>query len=395
MPFDAPQIPRILTRKEGLRRLEAWEPHIPEYGAARNYERSPSGDLSTSALSPWITTRLVREREAVVAALRHHPFETVEKWVQEVCWRTYWKGWLEMRPEVWRQYRRTIGQLDPTAAMTATSSPTGIACFDAWCRELIDTGYLHNHVRMWFASIWIFTLGLPWQLGADFFFRHLADADPASNTLSWRWVAGLHTKGKHYLARAENIAKFTRGRFGPITGLNESASPLIETEEFSCRPLEADRPAPTQGRIGWLLHGEDGSAEIESHSVPRDPAAIAGVFPREQLAGFWSEANLDRRASALTDALARASASRDMAAPLVEDLAEWAREQQLDAIVTPRSPVGPWRDLLHERFASVPCPVIEQTNPWDKALWPHATHGYFRFKTHLPALAAEIRARAT
>ncbi len=95
------------------------------------------------------------------------------------------------------------------------SGSTGIDCFDHWAQELADTGYLHNHARMWFASIWIFTLELPWQLGADFFLTRLLDADPAANTLSWRWVAGLHTPGKHYLARASNIEKFTLGRFNP------------------------------------------------------------------------------------------------------------------------------------------------------------------------------------
>jgi len=49
------------------------------------------------------------------------------------------------------------------------------------------------------------TLGLPWQIGADFFPRHLLDGDAASNTLGWRWVAGLHTLGKVYAARSENI----------------------------------------------------------------------------------------------------------------------------------------------------------------------------------------------
>jgi deoxyribodipyrimidine photo-lyase len=66
---------------------------------------------------------------------------------------------------------------------------------------------------MWFASIWIFTLGLPWRIGADFFYRHLLDGDAASNTLSWRWVAGLHTRGKAYAAESWNIEKFTGGRF--------------------------------------------------------------------------------------------------------------------------------------------------------------------------------------
>ena len=95
----------------------------------------------------------------------------------------------------------------------ALAGQTGLDCFDAWVCELRETGYLHNHARMWFASIWIFTFELPWRLGADFFYRHLLDGDAASNTLSWRWVAGLHTRGKPYAARADNIRKFTGQRF--------------------------------------------------------------------------------------------------------------------------------------------------------------------------------------
>ena len=78
----------------------------------------------------------------------------------------------------------------------AVTGSTGIDGFDDWARELTHTGWLHNHARMWFAFIWIFTLELPWALGADFFLRHLVDGDPASNTLSWRWVAGLYTRAK-------------------------------------------------------------------------------------------------------------------------------------------------------------------------------------------------------
>ena len=79
---------------------------------------------------------------------------------------------------------------------------------DRIARELIQTGYLHNHARMWWASFWIHAEGLPWELGADVFFRHLLDADPASNTLSWRWVAGLQTAGKTYLVRLSNLQKY-------------------------------------------------------------------------------------------------------------------------------------------------------------------------------------------
>ena len=85
---------------------------------------------------------------------------------------------------------------------------------------------------MWFASIWIFTLNLPWQLGAEFFIQHLYDGDAASNTLGWRWVAGIQTQGKHYLASEWNIKKFTNNRFNNIK-LNENALPEISDKTYS------------------------------------------------------------------------------------------------------------------------------------------------------------------
>ena len=85
---------------------------------------------------------------------------------------------------------------------------------------------------MWFASIWIFTLKLPWQLGAEFFMKHLYDGDAASNTLGWRWVAGIQTQGKHYLASEWNIKKFTNNRFKKIR-LNENASSKVSVKNYS------------------------------------------------------------------------------------------------------------------------------------------------------------------
>lgn len=110
---------------------------------------------------------------------------------------------------------------------------------------------------MWFASVWIFTLGLPWQLGADFFYRHLVDADPASNTLSWRWVAGLHTTGKHCLARAENIDRNTNGRFKPYGALNERAKPLVDPEGHPPPMDLADPESAQDSRVALLLTEED------------------------------------------------------------------------------------------------------------------------------------------
>ena len=93
---------------------------------------------------------------------------------------------------------------------------------------------------MWFASIWIFTLGLPWQKGAEFFMKYLLDGDAASNTLSWRWVGGLQTKGKHYLAQSWNISKFLNKKYQNIE-LRENVLPLIDNREYKISPIEIQK----------------------------------------------------------------------------------------------------------------------------------------------------------
>ena len=95
----------------------------------------------------------------------------------------------------------------------ALEGKTNLSFFNSWIFELREFNYLHNHTRMWFASTWIFNLGLPWELGAKLFFEHLYDGDAASNLLSWRWVAGLQTKGKQYFFTPENLIKFSNERF--------------------------------------------------------------------------------------------------------------------------------------------------------------------------------------
>lgn len=224
------------TRAEGQRRLTAFVSRAGRaYASARNYDRGPADRTNVSVLAPYIRCRLVTEEEVLRAVLARHVVSTAEKFVQEVFWRTYWKGWLESRPAVWHDYRRAldacIAGLANDADLArmhddALSGSTGIDAFDAWSRELAATGYLHNHARMWFASIWIFTLRLPWELGADFFMRHLLCGDQASNTLSWRWVAGLQTRGKTYLALRDNIRRYTDGRFDPGSQLASRAEAL-------------------------------------------------------------------------------------------------------------------------------------------------------------------------
>ena len=213
------------------------ENHLHDYSSKRNYDFGPDDRSNISGLSPFISHRVLFEYDIVKKVLSKFPYLKVEKFVQEIFWRTYWKGWLELRPDVWNDFKMSLTTLTKDDNyFKAINGQTNIDCFNDWVNELKKYNYLHNHTRMWFASIWIFTLNLPWQLGSEFFLKHLYDADTASNTLSWKWVAGLQTKGKHYLARSDNIEKFTNKRYNNIK-LNTSAPPITEGNEY----LIADR----------------------------------------------------------------------------------------------------------------------------------------------------------
>ena len=204
---------------------------ILEYAKKRNFDHGPSAHQNVSGLSKYISHRVLSEYELIRQVLSLHKYQTVEKFIQEILWRIYWKGWLEMRPSVWTEFVQMPAKEGDAYLNAALNGETGIECFDSWVTELKTTNYLHNHARMWFASIWIFTLRLPWQLGARFFLKHLADGDSASNTLSWRWVAGLQTEGKQYQATSQNIEFYTSGRFkGSLP--NESACPKIEFNDY-------------------------------------------------------------------------------------------------------------------------------------------------------------------
>ena len=223
----------------GISRLDYFiENNLKSYSRDRNYDFGPDNRNNISLLSPYISHRTLFEYDVVKSCLKKYKFDQVEKFIQEIFWRVYWKGWLELRPSVWTDFCDSYQSIEKSKFYKkAIDGNTGIMCFDEWVIELKEKNYLHNHARMWFASIWIFTLRLPWQLGAAFFMEHLYDGDPASNTLSWRWVAGIQTKGKHYLARSANISKFTNQRF-QYTQLTTNAEPILEDKNFKLRQLD-------------------------------------------------------------------------------------------------------------------------------------------------------------
>ncbi|MDA9065437.1 DNA photolyase, partial [Candidatus Pelagibacter sp.] len=212
------------------------EQNLTDYSKLRNFDFGPDNRSNISCLSPYITHGIINELEVINKSLKKFSFVKNEKFIQEVLWRVYWKGWLELRPNVWSDYLIELGKIkdefkNNQSYLDAIEGKTNVDCFNQWVIELKESNYLHNHTRMWFASIWIFTLELPWQLGAEFFMQHLYDGDTASNTLGWRWVAGVQTQGKHYLASKWNINKFTNNRFQNIK-LNENASPKISNKSY-------------------------------------------------------------------------------------------------------------------------------------------------------------------
>ena len=230
------------SRLGALERLNNFiENDILNYNSKRNFDFGVENRKNVSCLSPYITHRIITEYETAKLVLNKHPFQKVDKYIQEIFWRIYWKGWLELRPKVWSDFVEDLKSIkEDQNYFKAIKGETEIKCFNDWVNELKEFNYLHNHTRMLFASIWIFTLKLPWQKGAEFFMKHLFDGDAASNTLSWRWVAGIQTKGKNYLAQSWNITKFSNNKYKNVR-LNETAPPIRDTREYEILPIKINQ----------------------------------------------------------------------------------------------------------------------------------------------------------
>lgn len=393
------------TRTAGLERLARFLPHAgADYARMRNHDLGAGLHVHVSSLSPWIRHRLLTEAEVLEAVLARHSPTAAEKFVQEVYWRTYWKGWLEQRPAVWEMYQHGLrAALDRVQTQSglrsnwadACTGQTGIDAFDHWAQELAQTGYLHNHARMWFASIWIFTLRLPWELGADFFLRHLMDGDPASNTLSWRWVAGLQTKGKTYLARADNIETYTGGRFRP-KGLASVAVPL-DGPDAPRVPLPLPQVFDPSQPSALLLHDDDLSPAF-LFDKGLAPVATACLVTTRDRSPLHVAPHLERFVTgAMTDVTARWA---DRLGPLtpaltgIEALTDWARGTGARQIVTPHAPVGPNATTLRTLEAALKpdgIRLVRLQRPFDSAAWPHATAGFFKFKEKIPAMIGGLK----
>jgi deoxyribodipyrimidine photo-lyase len=391
------------TRGEALARLEGFQQIAGSYGRDRN--GVVPGHPNVSRLSAAIRSRLITEEEVLDRVLALHAFPAVEKFVQEVVWRTYWKGWLELRPQVWTTYRDRLQFLRQQApepvrrrAEEVAAGRSGVAVMDRFARELLTTGYLHNHARMWWASFWIHVERLPWEWGADFFLRYLLDADPASNTLSWRWVAGLQTPGKVYLVRRSNLERFADPSWlEDTTGLQRlddsrvQAAVVEDQADTRPRPL-LDLPntfLEGEPRTGLWVHDDDGLLEDSPLQQVRNPVLVSTFGEPDPLDAPGPVVKAWRE-RARADVIVRTQChfesteweSSEIPGPVGGGLARAARQRGCRRVVTLAPSIGPLRDIwasIEQEFERQDVELVALRRPWDSRLWPLADRGFFPF----------------
>ena len=364
-------IQKLFSKSEALSQMHSFvESKADRYQAMRNYDFGKLENNFVSGLSPAISRRIITEEVFLKTILSSFSFNKVEKLIQEVCWRTYWKGYLENRSQIWTNYLTDLIDLRYLKTSqeyeNASKGETEIACFNRWSKELVENGYLHNHTRMWFSSIWIHTLKLPWQLGAELFMKFLLDADPASNTLSWRWVAGNHTLGKTYLANPTNIKKYTGGRLFPE---NQLALKAVETDqdgtiEVSTIKIEKKRNPKFVDCL--LVHENDLSFE----NIPKSKILL--IQDKSLLAYDRSKFVRQFIDDALIDCKNRITKQFDKEIQLlnfdrIDALKDLVTEREIKIIHTPYPAVGVLREKILQIEKLVPVKIKFLFSKWDQA----------------------------
>ena len=358
--------------------------NLGEYSKLRNFDFGPKKRSNISCLSPYITHGIINEQEVIQKALSKFSFSKNEKFIQEVLWRTYWKGWLELRPNVWTDYLIELNQIknelkDNKDYIAAIEGKTKVNCFNEWVKELKENNYLHNHTRMWFASIWIFTLELPWQLGAEFFMQHLYDGDAASNTLGWRWVAGVQTQGKHYLASEWNIKKFTNNRFQNIK-LNENAPPKMSEKSYQIIKQDFNNPQKIENK-NLLIFENNLSFEITD-------------FKENNFKKIYLVSNKnENRAIKLSEKLVKFKSH------LIEDQVQRLKNQSIDCQIIDISEltnienyyglyptVGENLDFLNSNNLKIDFLYRNL----DQLAWQYCNKGFFNFKNYIPKIVSSF-----
>jgi deoxyribodipyrimidine photo-lyase len=192
--------------------LDAIDPK--RYGQTRNNLTGAVTQLSPYIRHGVVTLREVRD--TALSKVEHN--RDAAKFIMELAWREYWQRIYDhLGLGVWEDIEEpktghAPSEYEEELPANIKRGTTGLACMDGFSRELRRTGYLHNHARMWLASYVVHWRKVKWQAGAEWFLEHLLDGDPASNNLSWQWVASSFSN-KPYFFNRENLERHTDGLY--------------------------------------------------------------------------------------------------------------------------------------------------------------------------------------
>ncbi len=190
--------------KTVLDRLDAIDPL--GYGKTRNFI---SGDVTH--LSPYISRGVISAKQVLETVLdKGYKIGEIEKFIQQLAWREYFQRvWQHVGDDLFDDIRlRYTGIKHHHIPVALVNAATGIKAVDGAIATLYETGYMHNHTRMYTASIACNVGKAHWQMPSQWMYYHLLDGDLASNTCSWQWVAGTFSS-KQYFCNQENINKYS------------------------------------------------------------------------------------------------------------------------------------------------------------------------------------------
>jgi deoxyribodipyrimidine photo-lyase len=374
----------ITSRKEALEVLDYYiEKNIFSYTAQRNFDFGPKDRKNISCLSPYITHRLISEYEVAKKVLSKHSYQKIEKFIQEIFWRVYWKGWLELRPKVWTDFVEDLKNLENSNEYAkAINGETNIDCFNEWVQELKENNYLHNHTRMWFASIWIFTLKLPWQKGAEFFLRELYDGDAASNTLSWRWVAGIQTKGKNYIAQNWNINKFTNNKYKDLK-LTENPQPIIDQREYEILPINIDNNEKKSNRLVFF----ENELDFQSFNIDSYKIIYCILLSNEEREVKLGNKVLEYKKNLIKNQIQNSGLKIEFIEgnKFIQLL---SNRKDFDVIYPS---VGENMSFLKKIMKKNNLMINYLTRDEDKYCWQFSNKGYFNFKSNIPKILSQFK----
>ena len=275
------------SRRAALNALANVDPAL--YSRTRNFL-----DGAVTCLSPWITHGYLSVREATQILMEKYRLSFEDKLIFEFAWREFFKhAHAELGNGILSDVRRPVwsGRYNQQLPDDIREGRTGVEAIDAGVALLYQTGYLHNHVRMWIASYVVHMRKVHWKVGADWMYAHLLDGDLASNHLSWQWVAGTFSH-KPYVFNSDNVKKYASKWDCSGTAIDTDYEDL-ESIARSKRDVGREKSAPAVGVEEPIRHDFD--LELLSDTLKRKTVDLrqqAGVESGSSLMSNFKKINL-------------------------------------------------------------------------------------------------------